>query len=127
MTSKALFHYLLTFTVLFASSFAVFHGSEHIAIDKVNASKASFTVASSGFHSESEDHHVEETDSPRTNHSIESLCEACLVLSNLTAHGLAYSYLAFSSEKTKHRLFNLVHSKRQAFQTYHSRAPPRNA
>ena len=127
MTSKALFHYLLTFTVLFASSFAVFHGSEHIAIGKADVTAASFAETTSGFYSESDYHHVEEPDSPRTNHNIESLCEACLVLSNLMAYGLGDPYLNISPERTKHRLFNLVHSKKQPFQTYLSRAPPRNA
>jgi len=128
MNSKALFHYILSLTVLFASSFAVFHGSEHIAIGKTDSVIASYTAASSGYvHSESEHHGLGEPDSSRQKHSTESLCDACLVLSNLTAYSLGYSYLNVSSEKTNHRLFNLVHSKRQPFQTYLSRAPPSNA
>jgi len=127
MTSRAFYHYILAFTVLLASSFAVFHGSEHIAIGKIDSATTSFTLASSDVHSESEHHAVGEPDSPGQNHSIESLCEACLVLSNLTAYSLGYTYLNASSERSKHRLFNLVHSKKQPFQTYLSRAPPSNA
>jgi len=128
MTSRAFFHYILAFTVLFASSFAVFHGKEHIAIGKIDSAAASFTTASSDhFHSESEHHDLGEPDSSGKNHSIESLCETCLILSNLTAYSLGYTYLSASAERSKHRLFNLVHSKKQPFQTYLSRAPPSNA
>ena len=128
MNSRAFFHYILSLTVLFASSFAVFHGSEHIAFGKTDSVIASYTEVSSGYaHSESEHHNTGEPDSSEKKHSTESLCDACLVLSNLTAYGLGYTYLDVSSEKTNHRLFNLVHSKRQPFQTYLSRAPPSNA
>ena len=127
MTSKVLFHYILTLTMLFISSFAAFHGSEHISKGTADLTKASVAETSSGFHSEPEYHLAGESDSPRTNHNIETLCEACLVLSNLTAYGLKYNDINILPEKTKHRLFNLVHSKRQFFQTYHSRAPPHNA
>jgi len=128
MTSRAFFHYILSFTVLFASSVAVFHGSEHIAIGKTDSATAGLTTASTDyFHSESEPHDLGETDSPGKNHSIESLCEACLILSNLTAYSLGYMSLSASLERSKHRLVNLVHSKKQSFQTYLSRAPPSNA
>ena len=128
MTSRAFLHHILAFTVLFASSFAAFHGSEHIAIGKADSTKVSFTTANSDhFHSESEHHDFEETGSPEKKHSIESLCEVCLILSNLTAYALGYTYLDISPEKTNHRLFNLAHSKRHSFLTYLSRAPPRNA
>lgn len=126
MTSKILFHYILTLTMLFISSFAAFHGSEHISISTAYLTKASFAETNSGFHSESELHLAGEPDTPRTNHSIETLCESCLALSNLTAYGLNYIDIKILAEKTKHTLFNLGHSKRQFFQTYHSRAPPHN-
>ena len=127
MTSRAFFHYILAFTVLFASSFAVFHGSEHIAIGKTNVATASFTVTSSGFHSASEHHELGDPDSPKTSHSIESLCEACLVLSNLHLLSSGYTFLGLSLQKSKHRRFNPFHSNKQSFQTYLSRAPPSNA
>jgi len=128
MISKALFHYILAFTVLFASSFAVFHGSEHIAIGKIDSAKASFTADNANhFHYESEHHDHDEPSSPTKNHSLELLCEACLILSNLTAYSLGYTHLSASAERSKHRTFKLVHSKNQPFQTYLSRAPPSNA
>ena len=127
MTSRAFFHYILAFTVLLASNFAVFHGSEHIAIGKIDAAVSEITASSEHIHSEPEHHAVAEPDSPSNFHSIESLCEACLVLSNLASYSLSHTYLSVSAEKIKHSFFNLVHSKRQAFQTYLSRAPPSNA
>ena len=128
MNPRAFFHYILSLTVLFASSFAVFHGSEHISIGNTDSVIASYTEVSSDYaHSESEHHNIGEPYSPGNKHSTESLCDVCLVLSNLTAYGLGYTYLDVSSDKTNHSLFNLVHSKRQPFQTYLSRAPPSNA
>jgi len=128
MNSRAFFHYILSLTVLFASSFAVFHGSEHIAIGKTDSVIASYTAASSDYvHFESEHRDLGEPDSSGKKHSTESLCEACLVLSNLTAYGLDYTYLYVSTENKNRRLSYLVHSKRQPFQTYLSRAPPSNA
>ena len=128
MTSRAFFHYILAFTVLFASSFAVFHGSEHIAIGKTDSVVASLTEGNgNSFHSEYERHESAESDSSGINHSIESLCEACLLLSSLSAYSLGHAYSGFSPQKDKHLFFNLVHSERQAFQTYFARAPPSNA
>ncbi|MFT5718596.1 MAG: hypothetical protein ACI9T7_002803 [Oleiphilaceae bacterium] len=128
MSSRAFFHYILSLTVLFASSFAVFHSSEHIAIGKTDAVIASVTTASSDHvHAESEHYDLGEPHSSGKKHNTEPLCEACLVLSNLTAYGQGYSYLDVSSDKTNHRVFNLVHAKRKPFQTYLSRAPPSNA
>jgi hypothetical protein len=127
MTLKVLCHYILTITMLFISSVAAFHGNEHILIGTADLTKDSFAETNNGFQSESEYHLAEETESPRTNHNIENLCEACLVLSNLTAYDLNYTDINILPKKTKHRLFNLSHSKRQFFQTYHSRAPPHNA
>jgi len=128
MNSRAFFHYILSLTVLFASSFAVFHGSEHISFGNTDSVIATYTDVSSGYvHSESELHDIGESDSSEKKHSTESLCDACLVLSNLTAYGLGYTYQDVSPEKTNHKFFNLVHSKRQPFQTYLSRAPPSNA
>ena len=128
MTSRALFHYILTFTVLFASSFAVFHGSKHIAIGNTGSAIESLTEDDGGsFHSESGHHESAEPDSLGTEHSIESLCEACLLLSNLFAYSLGHADSGFSPEKDKHQFFNLVHSEREAFQTYLARAPPSNA
>jgi hypothetical protein len=127
MTSKFLCHYILTFTMLFISSFAAFHGNEHISIGTADLTKDSFAETNNGFQSESEHHLAGEPEPPRTNHNIETLCETCLVLSNLTAYDLNYTDINILPEKTKHRLFNLHHYKRQFFQTYHSRAPPHNA
>jgi hypothetical protein len=128
MNSRAFFHYILSISVLFASSFAVFHGNEHISIGNSNSVIASYTeTISYPTHSESEHENIEAPHSSEEKHSVESLCDVCLVLSNLTAYGLSYSYLAVSSVQSNRKLFSLVHSKRQAFQTYLSRAPPSNA
>lgn len=125
MTSRAFFHYILAFTVLFASSFAVFHSSEHIPDQKIDPSIASFTKTySDHFHSYDEHNNDEDIDSSGNNHSVESLCKACLLFSNVAAYGLDYTNLSISPEKTKHTLLGVVHSKQQPFQTYLSRAPP---
>ncbi len=128
MISRASFHYLLAFTVLFASTFAVFHGSEHIAIEKTSFTIASSDIASTDhLHSEYAPHNAGESDVPGNDHSVESLCDECLVLSNLIAYGLGHSFIGDLPAKSKYRLFNLVDSKSQPFNTYLSRAPPRNA
>jgi hypothetical protein len=114
--------------VLFASSFAVFHGAEHISLGKADSVITSLITDNAGsFHSESEHHGVEESNSFGTDHSVESLCEACLLLSSLSAYTLSYFYLLFSSKKTKPKLFQVGNFERPAFQTYLSRAPPSNA
>ena len=122
MISRAFFHYLLACTVLFVSSLAAFHGSEHIGIEKTNSTIASADHLLSEYHPHS---HVE-PEAPENDHSIESLCDECLVLSNLIAHGLDHSFIGVLPAKTKYRLHNLVDSKSQAFHTYLSRAPPLN-
>ena len=128
MTSRAFFHYILAFTVLCASSFAVFHGSEHIAIGETDSAKVSLTKDKLGyFESEHQHHDLEEPDSTGTSHSLESLCEACLLVSNLSACGFAYACLRFSPDKDLHRRFKSIYAERQAFQTYLSRAPPGQA
>jgi hypothetical protein len=128
MNSRIFFHYTLVFAVLFASSFAVFHSSEHIAIGKIEPVIASFTEANEDyFHSESGHHDDEDLGSSVKNHSVESLCESCLLLTNMTAFGLGFTNLGVSPEKTKHKRFDLAHSKKHPFQTYLSRAPPSKA
>lgn len=122
MTSRAFFHYILAFTVLFASSFAVFHGSEHIAIEKTNSIISSVDQ----LHSENDPHNTGKPDAPENDHNLESLCDECLVLSNLLAHGVDHCCIGVLPAKSKYRLPNLVASKSQAFHTYLSRAPPRN-
>jgi len=122
MISRASFHYLLAFTVLFASSFAVFHGSEHIAIEKTNSIIASLDH----IYSEHDPHSAGESETPGKNHSIEPLCDECLVLSSLIAPGLDHGFIGVLPAKSKYRLSSLVDSKSQAFHTYLSRAPPRN-
>jgi hypothetical protein len=128
MTSRVFFHYLLAFTVLFASSFAVFHGSEHISIENTDSAIASLTKDHfDSFHAEHSHHDATVHDPAETTHSVESLCEACLVLSNLFACNSGHTDFGFLPNSNKHQCFNLVHVEKQAFQTYLSRAPPSNA
>lgn len=130
MTSRIFFHYILAFTLLLASSFAVFHSSEHIAIGKMGS------VSTDQAHKHGEHVHAESVQQnfvhqdmgapelPTKHHSVELLCEAYILLSGLSACGLNYCNLLFLPEKTKRNAFNLVHSIYQPFQTYLSRAPP---
>ncbi|WP_156499506.1 hypothetical protein, partial [Oleiphilus sp. HI0061] len=85
---RALFHYFLALTMLFASSFAMFHASEHLRLDNpakhVESSFAPYLLSHDDHvhhqHSSGSQDHEELA----TEHAFESLCEACLIVSSLT-------------------------------------------
>lgn len=127
MTSKVFFHYILACSVLLASSFSVFHGSEHIAIAKTGSmfSQQDHPHAEHASHaSEKPNSRVKLPEVPKNNHNVESLCEACLVFSNLLAFSLNYQQHIFLEGKFQYLPSQLSHSKSQSLSAYLSRAPP---
>jgi len=113
--------------MLLASSFAVHHASEHIDLGQSNPNFSSVGQ----FHIDHADHDegrtVSELAIPLDAHSIESLCDACLVLSNLSAGSVAGLFFDFLSTKSTYYLSNLVQFKSDTLHSYHSRAPPGQA
>ena len=126
--SRIAFHYLLALTMLFASSFAMFHSSEHLTLEKPrNDAQASF-VPYLRLHIQHEYHHYahssEEHAQGGAEHAIESLCEACLLLSGQTAH---ISHDVLSNLFSAHFSFTLLSQMAELnhfYLNYLSRAPP---
>lgn len=88
MIFRPLCYYLLAISVLFASSFATFHASEHLGLDNP-AKHASSNFAPYLLSHNDHVHHQHSSGSQdheglATEHAFESLCEACLIVSALT-------------------------------------------
>ena len=125
MNLRAFSHIFLAMTVFFTSSFAVIHGSEHIVIEKAD----SHTHLSSSFSFSDEHHSSHHSESVKrgSGHQLESLCEGCLVLSNLTASASSRLFLGFLPSQANYLLSSQSTQLKSSFLSYLSRAPPRIA
>ena len=115
--NRALSHYLLAFAVLFASSAAMFHVSEHIVDDSHPINFSSIAHQHAFTDTSGSDFSAEK-------HSIESLCESCLVLSNLSSHLLNPPAPIFLGDDQRYHLSDERELNRPYVHLYHARAPP---
>lgn len=148
MKYHALTHYLLVVSLIFASSFTAFHGSEHVnsgsstpnshgAFNYIGAkanqthSHINFANHHANAHSEHSHHasHFDKTQTRDHTHNkqhggIDQLCKTCLVLSTLIAaiHSPAFD---IESKKAQNRSSHYTFVTQQdARHNYLSRAPP---
>ncbi len=126
MISRTLVHYLLAFSVLFASCVSVVHSNAHIEFELA----AEIIETLDAGHAEHEVVHKHSTLTSKGSdffdgkHSIEPLCEKCLTLSLLGAYAASSNYVDFSTEKTKYQLSAPPQASQRRFSHYSSRAPP---